>query len=206
MSILLSVLLAYWTVDTCQILVAWTKHVHGGSSKRSTTIMASILARLFGRFSRGHIAAFLSLLTSNACMRRVPRAKWSSPRVTVVPILNRYVSCICCDNGTRGVWVSRDEYQDSRHIRSQRDLLKRDEVKEKGPEEDDDEEAWSRMYGITRHARPSPSPDSSRPVLNSDNTANLKARVGFIILAVSLTYMHRENISFYNNQNWQYTI
>lgn len=51
------------------------------------------------------------------------------------------------------------------------------------------------MYRITRHTRPSPSPDSSRLVLGSDNIANLKARVGFIILAVSLTYMHREYIS-----------
>lgn len=52
----------------------------------------------------------------------------------------------------------------------------------------------SRMYGITRRARPTSSPDSSRPVLGSDNTTNLKARMGFIILAVSLTYMHREDI------------
>lgn len=99
--------------------------------------------------------------------------------------------------------MSPNEYQDSRHIRSWRKarkaLLKRDngagqidgEEERKDPGEG---EGQSRMYGITRHARPTPSPDSSRPVLGSDNTANLKARMGFIILAVSLTYMHREDI------------
>jgi len=101
---------------------------------------------------------------SNACMQRILHTKWNSPRVTIMPILNRYVSCTICCDGTRGVWVSRGtNIRTCRYIRSRRDPLKRDGLREKS-REDGDEEGRSRMYRITRHTRPSPSPDSSRLV------------------------------------------
>lgn len=77
-------------IDVCQIVVASTGHVRSEALKRSTITEASTRPR--GRFSRTHRRL------SPTCQTHVCRAfcakRSSRPGVTVVPILNRYVSRI----------------------------------------------------------------------------------------------------------------
>lgn len=149
--------------------------------------------------SRGHRRAFLSLvkrmyIAQNGAV--VPRSLFLSLRVTVVPILNRYVSRICAKvlgtlecrgTNTRGSW----------HIRRRR-FLKRDGARR---EEKRVRKAEAREAGAIANVRNYKTretiavPGLISSVLGSDNTANLKARVGFIILAVSDLYASREYLA-----------